>query len=111
MTTTLPPFETPLTLVLRAKTGCRQYPFTNFEDLAKWCKRKPYCQEALQAIFIGTDRREIRRVFGSAEAILSEAALVYTKVSTGYRLPVSEGGSKSAWQERVKFLAEERGQS
>jgi hypothetical protein len=34
-------------LVYRSKAGCRQYAFVSLEDLEKFCKRKPYCDEVL----------------------------------------------------------------
>ncbi len=42
--------ETLIALVYRTKTNCRQYPFHSFEDLEKFCARRPYCDENLLVI-------------------------------------------------------------
>lgn len=39
-----------IALIYRRKKGCRQYPFHSFEDLEKFCARKPYCNENLMVI-------------------------------------------------------------
>ena len=43
--------DTVIALVYRTKgKSCRQYPFHSFDELEKFCTRKPYCGESLIVI-------------------------------------------------------------
>ena len=55
-------------LVFRKKTGCKQYAFGNAPDLARWLRRKPYCEEVVTVIEFDENRREKSRATGYASS-------------------------------------------
>lgn len=57
-----------IALVYRTGKGCRQYPFHSYEDLEKFCNRKPYCNELLDVIPI-LDRCMLERNWVRAECV------------------------------------------
>lgn len=60
----------PIVLVFRVKTGCRQYPFYNVEELEKFMSRKPYRNEYFTFRMISREGRLGETLCASANDVV-----------------------------------------
>lgn len=76
--------SSPIVLVFRLHTGCRQYPFSTLEDFRKWANRKPYANEDVRVLPIvdGKIRDDIGFSCAAPAAVDRLATLLAAEVTS-----------------------------